>query len=394
MERRQFDDAVDVLIDAEKQNPDNLFVKEALSRCYLNVGAYAEALGLIGDVLRHSSQPDEKAVLKLAVLLETDDEETGDLFEIFGLQRPDFEFGADYFKDSPGVDDNHSDYSDNEFKAAENRIKGSRTRDYMQEAIGKNDYEAAVRAALEFPADAVKDCDPPLRNEIAELALRAAFLAGDKELAMAFAVSAYKRSRSFAAADVLLRISLDFGNESLFKTYFDTFFNDFIGSASDLRWAVELIKSAYSLGRYDEAFSAAETVYSMSRYYYDLNIIYAVLNAVRGDFTEAEQVLSVSERVLPRCGFFGYFREVISEARLLQDRRDRYIATRLVADDAWEKFARPNWEEDRNISSLHGALRLRLRRERIIKDLKRPYNSRSALKTNKTLIGSVIAPLA
>lgn len=381
-DKKEFDVAIGVLLDAERQYPDNLFVKDALSLCYTGVGAYPECVGILGEMLKRSSVSGEKTLLKLSVFLDLSESETVDLFEIFGFEAP--EFG---FRDDDDEDDKLKQ------KASEMRRKGRETRDTMLDAIAKQNYDKAVKSALEYPISGSPDTDTELRDEIVELALKAAFLSGDKELAMAFAVSAYKRTHSFAAADILLRISLDFGNEMLFRTYFDTFFNDYYKASSDLRSTVELIKSAYSLGRYDEAFAAAKTVYASNKFLYDLNIVWAALNALKGDFKCCERIVSYSEKALPKCPFFGYFKEVFAESSHLGDRRDRYIATRLVADDAWNKFATPNHEDDRNIDSLADALRLRLRRDMIYKDLKRPYYSRAAVKANKTLIGAIIAPL-
>lgn len=381
-DKKEFDVAIGVLSDAEKQYPDNLFVKDALSACYMSVGAYAECVGILGEAIRRSSVTSEKALLKLSVFLDLSESETVDLFGIFGLEAPEF-----------GFRDDEDESDELKIKASEMRRKGRETLDAMNEAVARQNYDKAVKAALEYPISGGSDSDPELRDEIVELALKAAFLSGDKELAMAFAVSAYKRTHSFAAADILLRISLDFGNEMLFKTYFDTFFNDYFNAFSEIRSAVELIKSAYSLGRYDEAFAAAEKVYASNKFLYDLNIVWAALNALKGDFKVCDRILSYSEKALPRCTFFGYFKEVFAESAQLGERRDRYIATRLVADDAWNRFATPNYEDDRNTDSLADALRLRLRRDMIFKDLKRPYNSRPAVKTNKTLIGAIIAPL-
>ena len=379
-ENGEFDVAIDVLRETEKKNPSNLFVKDRLARCYLTVGAYIESIGVLGDIVRRASYPGENALMRLQILLEMTGSEAEDLYEIYGLQRP-----------SPGYEDDEDDEEEEGSEGPENALSAYRTRDIMKDAIDRGDYDKAVKTALEFASDSLGNA--PVRDEISELALRAAYLAGDRELAMAFAVSVYKRTGSFTAADILLRISSDFGNDSLFNAYFETFFNDFTADKGDLRNAVELVKCAYSLGRYDSARAAAEACYASSKYIYDLNVILAALYAVSGDHTAAEHILDHSAKVLPRCPFFVYFKEVFSETRHLPERRDRYIATRLVADDIWGRFTSDPSGDDRNTENMAHPLRLRLRREAVLRSLKNPYLSRPAVKINKTLLGALIAPL-
>ena len=318
--------ALDELTLANSEHPNNPECMAELALLLADVGLYDESISIYGELIREGTLPDEQSALEAFGIVMPEKEEQKAFYNLIARIFPDID--PDYFTSS-----------DNAENSSEDEFVGEGLIDEMQRSLSKGDYAAVKRYFRSMRKD------NRFATEAMGIAMKAAYLDGDKEEAFKMANSLFAEYSYTDAADIILRILFDSGNSSMFRLYLMMFKEKIVTEIGENnyseRLAATLMKSLYALKQYGTAVELFKDLFKIGIKYDLAFLTYAYCAAFAAGNDEIVDVIaSFCQRTVPHCAFLRYLKSVFSEytERVDGSGRDKYLAVRLIADNALYRF--------------------------------------------------------
>lgn len=373
--------ALDVMTLANRDYPGNPECMAELALLLAEFELYDEAVAIYGELLLSGQMPDEQCALEAFGIVMPEKDEREAFYKLVSAIFPSID--ADYFL--------HPE-TDNDPEGEDYRGEG--LIDEMQRALSKGDYAAVKRYYRSVGRDS------SIAPRALGIRMKASYLEGNSDEAFAAAVRLYSEFYYSEAADIILRVLSDLGNEMLFNLYLYQFKERAKAEAAPGyfpdRLSRALERCLYSLGRYRDGVALFKELFKAGVRYELSFLAYSFSAAFVAEDDEIVDVIySFVKRTVPHCTFFGYLKSVFDEFKLHRESvtRDKYLALRLVADNALFKFTRfpgyiaqkPSYSKE-ELSDTDPALRL-------VQRIKDPYlyeySPRIFAEVIKTLSGHV-----